>query len=278
MNIALPPASALVRKSNAAMLKDKIAIVTGSTSGIGLGIAKALAGEGADIVLNGFGGWNEIKAIRGDIERDHGVRVMHDGADMSKASAVRRLIAATIEKLGRVDILVNNAGIQFTASVEDFPAEKWDTILAINLSAAFHGIAAALPAMREQGWGRIVNVASVHGLVGSAHKAAYVAAKHGLVGLTKVVALETAGSGVTANAVCPGWVRTPLVEKQIDDIAAEKGIGRQAAAAQLLGAKQPAGTFVTPEQLGGSVAFLCSPAADQITGTTLAVDGGWTAQ
>jgi 3-hydroxybutyrate dehydrogenase len=259
-------------------LKGKVAIVTGSTSGIGLGIAQALARQGADIVLNGFGEHSEIKAIRAGIEREYGVRAVHDGADMSKAPAVHRLVAATIEKLGGVDILVNNAGIQFTAPVEAFPAKKWDAILAINLSAAFHGIAAAVPAMRMQGWGRIVNIASAHGLVGSAHKAAYVAAKHGLVGLTKVVALETAGSGITANAVCPGWVRTPLVEKQISDIATRERISQQEAAAALLGEKQPSRTFVTPEQLGETVAFLCSPAADQITGTTLAVDGGWTAQ
>ncbi len=260
------------------MLKGKVAIVTGSTSGIGLGIAGVLAGQGADIVLNGLGDASEIEAIRNGIERAHGVRAVYDGADMSQSSAVRELVAATVEKLGRVDILVNNAGIQFTAPVEEFPVDKWDAILAINLSAAFHGIAAAVPQMRQQGWGRIINIASTHGLVGSAHKAAYVAAKHGLVGLTKVVGLETAGSGITANAVCPGWVRTPLVEKQIADIAARKKISQQDAAMELLGEKQPSRTFVTPEQLGGTVAFLCSPAADQITGTAIAVDGAWTAQ
>lgn len=260
------------------MLIGKVAIITGSTSGIGLGIAKILAGEGADIVLNGFGDANEIETIRGGIERAHGVRAGYDSADMSNGNTVRGLVAATVEKLGRVDILVNNAGIQFTAPVEEFPAGKWDAILAINLSAAFHGIAAAVPQMKKQGWGRIINIASAHGLVGSAHKAAYVAAKHGLVGLTKVVGLETAGTGVTANAVCPGWVRTPLVEKQIADIAAQRKISQQDAAMELLGEKQPSGTFVTPEQLGGTVAFLCSPAADQITGTAVAVDGAWTAQ
>ena len=186
------------------------------------------------------------------------MRAIYDGADMSKGEAVRGLVAATVERLGRVDILVNNAGIQFTAPVEEFPAEKWDAILAINLSAAFHGIAAAVPQMKKQGWGRIVNIASAHGLVGSTHKAAYVAAKHGLVGLTKVVGLETAGTGITANAVCPGWVRTPLVEKQIADIAAEKKISQEDARMALLGEKQPSRTFVTPEQLGGTVAFLCS--------------------
>ena len=260
------------------MLKNKVAIVTGSTSGIGLGIAKVLASYGAHIVLNGFGNPRDVEAIRAGIEREHDVRAAYDGADMSKGEAVRGLIAATVEKLGRVDILVNNAGIQFTAPIEEFPAEKWDAILAINLSAAFHGIAAAVPQMKKQGWGRIINIASAHGLVGSTHKAAYVAAKHGLVGLTKVVGLETAGTGITANAVCPGWVLTPLVEKQIADIATQKRISREDASAALLGEKQPSRTFVTPEQLGGTVAFLCSPAADQITGTALAVDGAWTAQ
>ena len=260
------------------MLKGKVAIVTGSTSGIGLGIAKTLAGQGADIVLNGFGETGQIDAIRADIKREHGVRVHYDGADMSKSEAVRGMVAATIQELGRVDILVSNAGIQFTAPVEEFPIDKWDAILAINLSAAFHGIAAAVPRMRQQGWGRIVNVASAHGLVGSKHKAAYVAAKHGIVGLTKVVGLETAGTGVTVNAVCPGWVLTPLVEKQIADMAAQKKISREEASAALLGEKQPSHTFVTPEQLGGTVAFLCSPAADQITGTAIPVDGAWTAQ
>ncbi|WP_119302837.1 3-hydroxybutyrate dehydrogenase [Dongia deserti] len=260
------------------MLKGKVAIVSGSTSGIGLGIAKVLASHGADIVLNGIGDAGEIETIRSGIEREHGVHALYDGADMSKGEAVRGLISATIEKLGRVDILVNNAGIQFTAPVEEFPAEKWDAILAINLSAAFHGIAAALPQMKKRGWGRIINIASAHGLVGSVHKVAYVAAKHGMVGLTKVVGLETAGTGITANAVCPGWVLTPLVEKQIADIAAREKISRQKAEMSLLGDKQPSRSFVTPEQLGGTVAFLCSPAADQITGTAISVDGAWTAQ
>ena len=260
------------------MLKGKVAIVTGSTSGIGLGIAKVLARQGADIVLNGFGKPDEIEAIRRGIEREHDVRAHYDGADMSNGEAVRGMVAATIQKFGRVDVLVSNAGIQFTAPVEDFPAEKWDAILAINLSAAFHGIAAAVPQMKKQGWGRIVNIASAHGLVGSTHKAAYVAAKHGMVGLTKVVGLETAGTGITVNAICPGWVLTPLVEKQITDMAAQRKISLEEARLSLLGEKQPSRTFVTPEQLGGTVAFLCSPAADQITGTAIAVDGAWTAQ
>ena len=260
------------------MLKGKVAIVTGSTSGIGLGIAKELAKLGADLVLNGFGDAGEIEVIRSRIERDHGVRVLYDGADMSKGDAVRGLITAVIAKCGRLDILVNNAGIQFTAPVEEFPAAKWDAILAINLSAAFHGIAAAVPQMKKQRWGRIVNIASAHGLVASTHKAAYVAAKHGLVGLTKVVGLETAGSGVTCNAICPGWVRTPLVEKQISDTAAERGISQKEATNELLAEKQPSLEFASPEQLGGTVAFLCSAAADQITGTAISVDGGWTAR
>jgi 3-hydroxybutyrate dehydrogenase len=260
------------------MLKGKVAIVTGSTSGIGLGIAKELARLGADLVLNGFGDAGAIEAIRSGIEREHGVRVVYDGADMSKGDAVRGLISATVDKLGRLDILVNNAGIQFTAPVDEFPPAKWHAILDINLSAAFHGIATAVPQMRKQRWGRIINIASTHGLVASTHKAAYVAAKHGLVGLTKVVGLETAGSGVTCNAVCPGWVLTPLVEKQIDDIAAQKSISHKDALRSLLAEKQPSLDFVLPTQLGGTVAFLCSSAADQITGTAIPVDGGWTAQ
>jgi len=260
------------------MLKGKVAIITGSTSGIGLGIARVLAGHGADIMVNGFGDAGEIEAIRAGIETEHGVRAVYNGADMSKGDEVRALIAETVDTLGRVDILVNNAGIQFTAPVEEFPAEKWDAVIAINLSSAFHGIAAAVPHMKSQGWGRIINIASAHGLVASVQKAAYVAAKHGLVGLTKVVGLETAGSGITVNAICPGWVRTPLVEKQISAIATEKSISQDEAAREILGAKQPSMSFVTPEQLGGTVTFLCSPAADQITGASISVDGGWTAQ
>ncbi|MDN4999283.1 3-hydroxybutyrate dehydrogenase [Bradyrhizobium sp. GCM10027634] len=260
------------------MLKNKVAIVTGSTSGIGLGIARELARQGADLVLNGFGDAGEIESIRKGIERDHGVRVVYNAADMSGAEAVKGLIDTTVREFGHLDILVNNAGIQFTAPVEEFPAAKWDAILAINLSAAFHGIAAAVPHMRKRRWGRIVNIASTHGLVASTHKAAYVAAKHGLVGLTKVVGLETAGSGVTCNAVCPGWVLTPLVEKQIGNIATERHISQKDAMRTLLAEKQPSLDFVSPAQLGGTVAFLCSPAADQITGTAISVDGGWTAQ
>jgi 3-hydroxybutyrate dehydrogenase len=260
------------------MLKGKVAIVTGSTSGIGLGIARELAQLGADLVLNGLADAGEAEAIRIGIERDYGVRAVYDGADMSNGEAVRGLVTATVEKFGRLDILVNDAGIQFTAWVEEFPPPKWNAILDINLSAAFHSIATAVPQMKKQRWGRIVNIASAHGLVASTHKAAYVAAKHGLVGLTKVVGLETAGSGVTCNAICPGWVRTPLVERQISDIAAQKKISQKQASGELLAGKQPSSEFVTPAQLGGTVAFLCSAAADQITGTAISVDGGWTAQ
>lgn len=260
------------------MLKGKVAVVTGATSGIGLGIARAFAQQGANVVLNGFGDAAEIEKLRADLAAQHKVQVLYDGADLSKGEAVRQLVANTVKSLGRIDILVNNAGIQHTALIEDFPAEKWDAILALNLSAVFHGSAAALPHMKKQGWGRIINIASAHGLVGSAQKSAYVAAKHGVVGLTKVTALETAGTGVTANAICPGWVRTPLVEKQITALAAKDGVDQEAAARELLGEKQPSLQFVTPEQLGGTAVFLASDAAEQITGTTISVDGGWTAR
>lgn len=260
------------------MLNDRVAIVTGSTSGIGLGIATELARMGANVILNGFGNTEKIEAIRNNLEREHQVRVSYDDSDMSDGDAVRRFINTTIQKHGRLDILVNNAGIQFTAPVEEFPPAKWSAILDLNLSAAFHGMAAAIPQMKKQRWGRIVNIASAHGLVASQHKAAYVAAKHGLVGLTKVVGLETAGSGVTCNAVCPGWVLTPLVEKQISNNAAERGITQEEAMKELLAEKQPSQDFVTPSQLGGTVAFLCSAASDQITGSAISVDGGWTAQ
>ena len=260
------------------MLKGKVAVVTGSTSGIGLGIATALAQQGADVVLNGFGDADAIEKLRAELASQHGVKVLYDGADLSKGEAVRQLVANTVQSLGRIDILVNNAGIQHTALIEDFPVEKWDAILALNLSAVFHGSAAALPHMKKQGWGRIINIASAHGLVGSANKSAYVAAKHGVVGLTKVTALETAGTGVTANAICPGWVRTPLVEKQITAMAAEHQVSQDDAARDLLSEKQPSLQFVTPEQLGATAVFLTSDAAAQVTGTTISVDGGWTAR
>jgi 3-hydroxybutyrate dehydrogenase len=260
------------------MLKGKVALVTGSTSGIGLGIATAFAQQGADIVLNGFGDAAEIEKLRAGLADKHGVRVIYDGADLSKGAAVRELVENAVRQLGRIDILVNNAGIQHTALIEDFPAEKWDAILALNLSAVFHGTAAALPHMKKQGFGRIINIASAHGLVASANKSAYVAAKHGVVGFTKVTALETAGQGITANAICPGWVRTPLVEKQITALAEKDGVDQETAARELLSEKQPSLQFVTPEHLGGTAVFLASDAAAQITGTSVSVDGGWTAR
>ena len=260
------------------MLKGKVAVVTGSTSGIGLGIATALAAQGADIVLNGFGDAAAIEQTRAGLALAHGVKAIYDGADLTRGDAVRQLIANAVQTFGRIDILVNNAGIQHTALIEDFPADRWDAIIALNLSAVFHGTAAALPHMKKQGWGRIINIASAHGLVGSASKSAYVAAKHGVVGLTKVTALETAGMGITANAICPGWVRTALVEKQISVIAAREGEDQESAARELLAEKQPSLQFVTPEQLGGTAVFLASAAADQVTGTTIAGDGGWTAR
>ncbi|GAB1843862.1 3-hydroxybutyrate dehydrogenase [Achromobacter xylosoxidans] len=260
------------------MLKGKVAVVTGSTSGIGLGIATALAAQGADIVLNGFGDAAEIEKVRAGLAAQYGVKVLYDGADLSKGDAVRGLVDNAVRQMGRIDILVNNAGIQHTALIEDFPTEKWDAILALNLSAVFHGTAAALPHMKKQGFGRIINIASAHGLVASANKSAYVAAKHGVVGFTKVTALETAGQGITANAICPGWVRTPLVEKQISALAEKNGVDQETAARELLGEKQPSLQFVTPEQLGGTAVFLASDAAAQITGTTVSVDGGWTAR
>ncbi|MFN3956192.1 MAG: 3-hydroxybutyrate dehydrogenase [Tepidimonas ignava] len=256
------------------MLHNKTALVTGSTSGIGLGIAKALAARGANIVLNGFG---DVDGARAAIEA-LGVQVMYHGADMSKPAEIEAMMHAAAERFGRVDILVNNAGIQHVAAVEDFPPERWDAILAINLSSAFHTTRLALPAMKAANWGRIINIASVHGLVASAHKAAYVAAKHGLVGLTKVVALETATTGVTCNAICPGWVLTPLVQKQVDDRAAQQGISVEQATRQLLGEKQPSMQFTTPEQLGELAVFLCSPAADNVRGVAWNMDGGWAAQ
>ncbi len=260
------------------MLKGKAAVVTGSTSGIGLGIARALAAQGAAVMLNGFGDAQEIAGLREGLERLSGATAAHHPADMSKPAEIARLLADAEKAFGSVDILVNNAGIQHVAPVEEFPPEKWDAVLAINLSSSFHSIRAVLPGMRKRGWGRIVNVASSHGLVASVNKAAYVAAKHGLVGLTKAVALETATTGVTCNAICPGWVLTPLVQKQIDALAAHSRMPLDEAKAKLLSEKQPSREFATPEQIGGIAVFLCSPAADQIRGASLTVDGGWTAQ
>jgi 3-hydroxybutyrate dehydrogenase len=260
------------------LLRGKAAIVTGSTSGIGLGIARALAAEGAGVMLNGFGDAGEIERLRSGLAEEFGVTAAVNGADIGKPAQVRELVAEATRALGKVDILVNNAGIQHTAPVEAFPDDRWDAILAINLSSNFHTIKAVLPAMRERNWGRIVNIASVHGLVASTHKAAYVAAKHGVIGLTKVVALETAATAVTCNAICPGWVLTPLVQKQIDDIASRDKLPGDAARAKLLGEKQPSLAFATPEEIGALVVFLCSDAAAQIRGAALPVDGAWLAQ
>jgi 3-hydroxybutyrate dehydrogenase len=260
------------------MLKGKVALVTGSTSGIGLGIARALAGQGADIVLNGFGDRGEIERLRTGLADEFKVRTIYVPADVSKPYEIAAMIEKATADLGRIDVLVNNAGIQHVASIQDFPPERWDAIIAINLSSAFHTISAALPQMLERNWGRIINIASAHGLVASVQKAGYVAAKHGLVGLTKVVALETATTGITCNAICPGWVLTPLVQKQIDARAAAQNIPVEQAKRDLLGEKQPSLQFVTPEQLGAFAVFLCSDAAAQIRGQALGIDGGWTAQ
>ena len=260
------------------MLKGKVAVVTGSTSGIGLAIARALAQDGADIVLNGFGDASAIEALRKDLAKEFGARVIYDGADMSRPAEITRMIDNATRELGHVDILVNNAGIQHTALVEEFPPEKWDAIIAINLSATFHGSRAVLPQMKSRNWGRIINIASVHGLVASAQKVAYVAAKHGVVGLTKVVALETAKTGVTCNAICPGWVLTPLVQKQIEAFAARESTSLDTARDRLLSEKMPSGEPVTPEQIGALAVFLCSEAASQMRGAALNIDGGWLAQ
>ena len=262
------------------MLKGKTALVTGSTSGIGLGIAKGLARQGAHVVLNGFGDAQgpcaEVRAAAA--QAGHEVRVEYHGADMSRPADIEEMMAFAARELGRVDILVNNAGIQHVASTEDFPVERWDSILAINLSSAFHTTRLALPAMKAANWGRIINVASVHGLVASAQKAAYVAAKHGVVGLTKVVALETATTGVTCNAICPGWVLTLLVQKQVDAKAAAQGISIEAATRQLLGEKEPSMQFTTPEELAELAVFFCSSAANNVRGVAWNMDGGWMAQ
>ncbi|MGH8805267.1 MAG: 3-hydroxybutyrate dehydrogenase [Polaromonas sp.] len=260
------------------MLKGKTALVTGSTSGIGLGIAKCLAAQGANIVLNGFG---DVDGPKAEIEA-LGVKVAYHGADMSKPAEIEDMMRFSAAQFGRVDILVNNAGIQHVAKIENFPVEKWDAVIAINLSSAFHATRLALPAMQAanngKGWGRIINVASVHGLVGSAEKSAYVAAKHGIVGLTKVTALENATTGVTCNAICPGWVLTPLVQQQVEAKATAGGISIEAATLQLLGEKEPSLQFTTPEELGALAVFFCSPAGNNVRGVAWNMDGGWTAQ
>ena len=259
-------------------LSNKVALVTGSTSGIGLGIARTLAASGADVLLNGFADPALIEKLLADLKSQYRVRAAYSPADMSKPAEIAGMVAQAARELGGVDILVNNAGIQHVAPVEEFPVEKWDAVIAINLSAAFHTIRAALPHMKTKNWGRIINVASTHGLVASAQKAAYVASKHGILGLTKVVALETATSAITCNAICPGWVLTPLVQKQIDDRAAREKTSVEKARVELLREKQPSLEFATPEQIGAAALFLCSPAAAQIRGIALPVDGGWTAQ
>lgn len=259
-------------------LKGRVAVVTGSTSGIGLAVANALAAEGADVMINGFGDAAAIEAERSKIDRSHGVRCWYNGADLSNEAGVRSLVKDAVEKGGKIDVLVNNAGVQHTAPVDEFPPEKWELIISLMLSAPFYAIQEALPVMRKQGWGRIVNIASVHGLVASVNKAAYVSAKHGLIGLTKVVALETARSNITCNAICPGWVHTPLVQKQIDAIAARDGISGDEAKTKLLTEKQPSGEFTKPEDIAAMIVFLCSDNAQQMRGSTWVQDGGWTAQ
>ena len=260
------------------MLKGKTALVTGSTSGIGLGIAKALARQGANIVMNGFG---EVDGPRAEVlaaGQAAGIQVAYHAADMSRAADIEDMMKYGADQFGRIDIVVNNAGIQHVASVEDFPVERWDAIIAINLTSAFHTTRLALPAMKAANWGRIINVASVHGLVGSAQKSAYVAAKHGIVGLTKVTALETAPTGVTCNAICPGWVLTPLVQKQVDAKAQQLGVSNEEAKKVLLGEKEPSMQFTTPEELGELAVFFCSPAGNNVRGVAWNMDGGWTAQ
>ena len=259
-------------------LKGKTAVVTGSTSGIGLAYARAFAGAGANIVLNGMGVPADIERERSGIETDFKVRAVHSPADMTKAAEIAEMVALGEKTFGSVDVLVNNAGIQFVAPIEEFPIEKWDAIIAINLSSAFHGIRAAVPGMKKRKWGRIINIASAHGLVASGQKAAYVAAKHGLVGLTKVVAIETGNDGITCNAICPGWVLTPLVAKQIEARAKQSGQSFDEARVALVSEKQPMHQFSSPENVGALAVFLASDAAATITGSSYSIDGGWVAQ
>jgi 3-hydroxybutyrate dehydrogenase len=259
-------------------LRGKVALVTGSTSGIGMGIARALARDGADLMLNGFGDAAQIEALRNGIASEFGVRVAHSGADISKPDQIADMVRITAEQFGSLDILVNNAGIQFTANIEEFPIERWDAIIAINLSGVFHGMKAAIPGMKQRGWGRIINIASAHGLVASAQKVAYVAAKHGVLGMTKVAAIETANHGITVNAICPGWVLTPLVQRQLEDKAKAEGSDVETQKHRFLTEKQAMSQFSTPEQIGALAVFLCTDAATTITGVPLSIDGGWVAQ
>ena len=258
-------------------LKNKVALVTGSTSGIGLGIARALAEQGVAIMLNGFGDAAEIETLRAGLAAEFGVKVAYDGADLSQPDQVAAIVKKTQDDLGSLDILVNNAGIQFVAPVEEFPEAKWDAILAINLSAVFHGMKAAIPGMKAKHWGRIINIASAHGLVASPHKVAYVAAKHGVVGATKVAAIELANDGITVNAICPGWVLTPLVQHQLEDRAKEAGTDVELEKKKMLQETQPMLKFTTPEEIGALAVFLCSDGAATITGVPLPIDGGWVA-
>lgn len=260
------------------MLKDKTALVTGSTSGIGLGIARALAEQGANVVFNGFGDSKAIAELQLDVSDRCRVQTAYHDADMSKPTEIEAMMKFAADRFGAVDVLVNNAGVQYVANIEDFPVEKWDAIIAINLSSAFHTTRLALPMMRKRNWGRIVNIASAHGLVASVQKAAYISAKHGLVGFTKVTALETARTGVTCNAICPGWTITPLVQQQIDARAQRDGISNDEAKQVVVSEKQPSGEFVTIEQLAALAVFLCSDAANQVRGVAWNVDGGWVAQ
>jgi 3-hydroxybutyrate dehydrogenase len=260
------------------MLKGKTALVTGSTSGIGLATARALAADGANIMINGFGDKDAIEKERAGLEKNFGIKALYSPADMSKPAEIAAMIATTEKEFGSLDVLVNNAGIQFVAEIENFPIEKWDAIIAINLSSAFHGIRAAMPGMKQRKWGRIINIASAHGLVASEQKVAYVSAKHGLVGMTKVVAIEAANDGVTCNAICPGWVLTPLVQKQIDDRAKASGKPVRDEEIALLSEKQPMHQFTKPESIGALTVFLSSDAAATITGSAYSIDGGWVAQ
>jgi 3-hydroxybutyrate dehydrogenase len=274
-----PVPNALPRDlEEAPMLKGKTALVTGSTSGIGLGVAETLAAQGANMVLNGFGDRDEIERIRRDMAERNGVTVTYSDADMAKPDEIQQMVDAASQQFGGVDVLVNNAGIQHVAPVDEFDPEKFEQVVQINLNHCFHTTHAALPKMREKGWGRVINIASAHGLVASKGKAAYVAAKHGVIGLTKVTALDTTQSGVTCNAICPGWVKTPLVQQQIEKKAEQQNCSVAQAEHDLLAEKQPALEFVTPEQIGAYCVFLCSEAARTITGAELKIDGGWTAQ